>query len=141
MDKSTLSMVVVVVVGIADAGESGKRGPAGADNAGGDIAVYPMLLGQLHGETCSSCKSFDSSFVHIEFQSPRCLLSLKGRTLSYLCKSHLACLRPHQRCPCDTRRGANPRVPTLLKVENCSYTFLGGELFLVHVGLFLHAAN
>jgi len=39
--------MVVVVVGIADAGESGKRGLAGADNAGGDIAVYPMLLDQL----------------------------------------------------------------------------------------------
>ena len=43
---------------------------AGLDNAGGDIAVYPMLLGQLPGETCSSCKSFKSSFVHhIDFAS------------------------------------------------------------------------
>ena len=140
LDKSTLSMVVVV--GGLLTRESQARGvQLGRTMPEGISLCIRCCWISSPTETCSSCKSFNSSFVHIEFQSPRCLLSLKGRTLSYLCKSHLACLRPHQRCPCDTRRGANPRVPTLLKVENCSYTFLGGELFLVHVGLFLHAAN
>ena len=74
LDKSTLSMVVV---GIADAGESGKRGPAGADNAGGDIAVYPMLLGQLPRERCSRFCSFKTHIFCACPESLSYLLSLK----------------------------------------------------------------
>ena len=72
LDKSTLSVVggegLLTQESQASSDKRGSGGAgSGSDNAGGDIAVYPMLLDQLPGGTCSCCKSFKSSFFHIDF--------------------------------------------------------------------------
>ena len=64
---------------IADTRKSGKhrQWELGSDNGGGDIAVYPMLLGQLPGERCSRFCSFKTHGFCACPESLSYLLSLK----------------------------------------------------------------